>query len=99
MPIDSSNKFWIRGSFQSQTISRMSRTSYTRARNSSCLQPHPYPSPQLIMTCVDYADDERWYQDEGQDLHLSDFVFLARMQTARRLSQHVAHFPEHNPAL
>ena len=99
MPIDSSNKFWVRGSFQSRTISRMSRTSYTRAHNSSCLQPHPYPSPQSIMTCVNYVDDERWYQDEGQDLHLSNFVFLARMQTARRLSQHVERFPECDPVL
>jgi hypothetical protein len=35
------------------------------------------------------ADGHEWSQDTGEDLHLSDFVFLARMQTAHRLSQRV----------
>jgi hypothetical protein len=39
------------------------------------------------------ADGHEWSQDTGEDLHLSDFVFLARMQTARRLSQRVSRFP------
>src|SRR5258708_37318138 len=99
MPINSCNKFWVRGSFQSWTVSHMSCTSYTRARNSSRLQPHPYPSPQSIMTRVDYAEDECWYHDEGQDLHLSNFVFLACMQTAHHLSQRVERFPKCNPVL
>ena len=33
-----------------------------------------------------------WYHDEGQDLHQRDFIFLARMQTARRMQQQVERF-------
>jgi hypothetical protein len=39
------------------------------------------------------ASGEDWFRDDGQDLHLSDFVFISRMQTARRLSQRIERFP------
>jgi hypothetical protein len=45
------------------------------------------------------TDGHDWFQDTGEDLHLSDFIFLARMQTARRLSQRVSRFPHRDLVL
>ena len=98
MPIDESGRFWVRGPFQSQTISRMSRATYAHARNSSNSAPSPYPSSRSLMTRV-AADGNAWYQDTGPELHLSDFVFLTRMQTARRLSQRTTRIPSRNLVL
>ena len=40
-----------------------------------------------------------WYQDEGQDLHQRGFLFLARMQTARRMQQRTERFPDRDQVL
>ena len=40
-----------------------------------------------------------WYHDEGQDLHQCDFIFLAQMQTARRMQQRVEQFPDRGRVL
>ena len=40
-----------------------------------------------------------WYHDEGQDLHQHDFLFLARMQMARRMQQWVERFPNRDQVL
>ena len=93
MPIDASGKYWVRGSFQERVISRMSQTSYTRARNSTRLHPRPYPSSEQLIRRMDSTDDESWFQDTGDELHFSDFVWQARMQTARRMSQRASRFP------
>jgi hypothetical protein len=98
MPVDESHRYFIRGSFQNRTISRMSRSSYPYARNSSRFQPTPYPSTRSMMLRND-ADGNDWFRDAGEDLHLSDFVFLARMQTARRMSQRVSRFPQRDLVL
>ena len=93
MPIDNSGKYWVRGGFQERVISRMSRTTYSRARNSTRLYPQPYSTIEQLATRMDSNADESWFKDAGDKLHTSDFVLLARMQTARRMSQRVAHFP------
>jgi hypothetical protein len=98
MPVDESHRYYVRGSFQDRTISRMSRSSYPYARNSSRFQPIPYPSTRSLMLRND-VDGNDWFRDAGEDLHLSDFVFLARMQTARRMSQRVSRFPQRDLVL
>ena len=40
-----------------------------------------------------------WYHNEGQDLHQRDFLFLARIQTARRMQQRVERFPDRDRVL
>jgi hypothetical protein len=72
MPIDESHRYFVRGAFQSRTVSRMSRSSYPYAQNSSRFQPTPYPSTRSMMTQSD-ADGHDWFQDTGDNLHLSDF--------------------------
>ena len=98
MPIDESGRFWVWGPFQSQTISRMSRATYARACNSSNSAPRPYPSSRSLMTRV-AADGNAWYQDTGPELHLSDFIFLTRMQTACRLSERTTRIPSRDLVL
>ena len=87
MPIDSTNRFWVRGPFQGQTISRMSRASYTRAKDSSRYDVRPYPLPSTIMERMELKDAQVWYRDSAPDLHQKDFLWVARMQTARRLTE------------
>ena len=93
MPIDNSGKYWVRGGFQERVISRMSRTTYSRARNSTRLYPRPYPSFEQLVSRMDSNADESWFQDAGDELHMSDFVLQTRIQTARRMSQRAARFP------
>ena len=93
MPIDASGKYWVRGSFQERVISRMSRTTYSRARNSTRLYPRPYPSFEQLVSRMDSNANESWFQDAGDELHMSDFVLQTRIQTARRMSQRAARFP------
>lgn len=56
------------------------------------MYPAPYPSPLDLMTRVD-ADGEDWYQDTGIELYLSDFIWLAHMQSARCMTQRAERFP------
>ena len=98
MPIDETGRLWVQGPFQSRTISRMSRATYARARNLSRSDPLPYPSARFLMTRV-AAEGNMWYQDTGPELHLSDFVFLTRMQTARRISERTTRIPSRDLVL
>ena len=59
--------------------------SHTRAANSSRMYPHPYPSALSLIKRIDQAGDG-WYGDCTDDLHLRDFIWFARMQTACRIS-------------
>ena len=93
MPIDNSGKYWVRGGFQERVISCMSRTTYSRARNSTRLYPQPYPTFEQLVTRMDSNVDESWFKDAGEELHTSDFILLTRMQTARRMSQRASRFP------
>ena len=47
------------------------------------MYPHPYA--HSLIERVDEAGDG-WYSDCADDLHLCDFIWFARMQTARRMS-------------
>lgn len=98
MPVDHSGRYWVRGSFQDRVISRMSRSNYARARNSTRLHPAPYPSVLDLIHRVD-AEGDDWFQDTGPELHLSDFILLSRMQTARRMSQRADRFPGRDQVL
>lgn len=98
MPVDASGKYWVCGAYQGHFISRMSHTAYTRAHNSTRMYPAPYPSSLDLMNRVDAARED-WYQDTGPELHLSDFVWLAHMQSARRMTQRTERFLECDLAL
>ena len=84
MPRDNASRYFIPGAFSSHTISRMSRMTHTRAANSMCMYPRPYPTAHSLIERVDEAGDG-WYSDCADDLHLRDFIWFARMQTARRM--------------
>ena len=58
---------------------------HTRAANSMCMYPRPYPTAHSLIERVDEAGDG-WYSDCADDLHLRDFIWFARMQTAHRMS-------------
>ena len=98
MPSDDRNRYFVRGSFQHRTISRMSRANHSRSRLSTRYHPAPYRFPSLMMDQVD-SPSYNWYHDEGQDLHQRDFLFLAWMQTARRMQQWVERFPDRDRVL
>jgi len=91
------NSYYSRGSFSRRTISRQSRAVYDRTRDSTRLNPCPYPSPAAISLRME--DGQDWYHHPGSDLHLSDLLFQARIQTARRMSQRVELFPNRDRVL
>src|SRR5579864_3439631 len=84
MPRDQQNRYFIRGDYQGRTVSRSSRVNYSRSRLSTHLNPIPYRTTEVLIADVDREGNE-WFKDAGQDLHLSNFLFLTRMQTARRM--------------
>ena len=43
--------------------------------------------------------DQDWYTHTSRDLHLVDLLFQACIQTARRVSQRVDHFPNRDRVL
>ena len=98
MPRNECDRFFVWGSFQQRTILRMSRTNHPRSRLSTRHHPAPYRSPCLLMEQVD-SPSYNWYHDEGQDLHQHNFIFLAWMQTARRMQQRAERFPDRDHVL
>ena len=96
MPFEN-NQYFARGAFQHRVITCHSLASYDRARNSTRLHPHPYPSPATIALCMESG--EEWYTHAGRDLHLVDLLFQACIQTARRMSQRVDRFPNRDRVL
>ena len=85
MPRDNASRYFIPGAFSSHTISRMSCMTHTCAANSTRMYPRPYPTAHSLIERIDEAGDG-WYSDCADDLHLRDFIWFARMQTARRMS-------------
>ena len=85
MPRDNASRYFIPGAFSSHTISQMSRMTHTRAANSTRMYPRPYPTAHSLIERIDEAGDG-WYSDCADDLHLRNFIWFARMQTARRMS-------------
>ena len=96
MPFED-NSYFARGAFQHHVLSRQSLASYDQARDSTCQYPRPYPSPATIALCMESRDD--WYNHAGRNLHLIDLLFQAHIQTTRRMSQRVDHFPNRDRVL
>jgi hypothetical protein len=92
MPVDTSGCYWVPGSYQHLTISRTTRQTFPRARDSSRFDAIPYPSTAEIMARMN-VEGESWYQHAGEDLYLHNLLFQARIQTTRRASQRVRRFP------
>ena len=57
----------------------------TRVANSTHMYPRSYPTAHSLIERVDEAGDG-WYSNCADDLHLRDFIWFARMQTAHRMS-------------
>src|SRR5882724_4640365 len=76
----------------------MSNANHPRARGTTRFSPTPYPSSDAIIARMD-NDDDHWYHDTGADLHPRNFIFQARIQTARRLSQRAICFPSRDLVL
>ena len=85
MPRDNASRYFIPGAFSSHTISQMSRMTHTHAAYSMCMYPRSYPTAHSLIERVDEAGDG-WYSDCADDLHLRNFIWFARMQTARCMS-------------
>ena len=66
-------------------ISHMSHMTHTHAANSMCMYLYPYPTAHPLIERVDEAGDG-WYSDCADNLHLRNFIWFARMQTARHMS-------------
>src|SRR5258707_6154028 len=98
MPRDLQGRYWAHGNFHSRVITRMSNINHPRACGTTHFSPTPYPSSDTIIAQMD-ANDDHWYHDTGTDLHPRDFVFQARIQTARRLSQQAVCFPSRDLVL
>jgi hypothetical protein len=85
MPRDNAGRYFLDCvPYGDRAISRMTRTTYFQSRNSTRLHSRPYPSPNNIISRVDESGND-WFHWPGYELHQRDFIWLARMQTARRL--------------
>jgi hypothetical protein len=100
MPQDNSGRYFIDCTpYGERPISRMTRVSYKQSRTSTHLYPCPYPSISNIISRVDGSGND-WFHWPDYKLHLCDFVWLAQMQTARRLYDRTRRsLPNHNPVL
>ena len=98
MPRDLQGCYWAHGNFHSRVITRMSTANHPRAHGTTHFSPVPYPSSDSIIARMD-KDNDQWYHDMGADLHPWDFMFQARIQMARRLSQRTVHFPSRDMVL
>ena len=84
MPRDNLNRYYVPGGYGQRTITRMSRMAYARSANSTAMYARPYATADSLIQRVD-GQGEDWYHDEANDLHLRDFIWFTRMQTARRM--------------
>src|ERR1700743_3363482 len=95
MPCTIQNKYYAEGPLPRHTITHMCRPLHSRARNSTALYPRPYTTTSELIDCVD-AVGQAWYRDVGEDLHQRDFIWLTRMQSARRMGERIRRFPGRN---
>ena len=84
MPRDNLNRYYMPGGYGQCTITRMSRMAYARSANSTAMYARPYTTADSLIQRVD-GQGEDWYHDEANNLYLCDFIWFARMQTARRM--------------
>ena len=85
MPRDNTSRYFVPGAFSSHTVSCMSHMTHTCTANSLHMYPHPYPTAHFLIKRIDQAGDG-WYSDCADNLHLRNFIWFARMQTACRMS-------------
>ena len=71
---------------------------HPHSRLSTRYDPLPYCSANLLMEQVNSPSYD-WYHDMGQNLHQHDFIFLARMQTARQMEQRTEQFLDRDRVL
>ena len=57
---------------------------YSHLANSMAMYACPYATADSLIQRVD-GQGEDWYHDEANDLHLQDFIWFTRMQTAQRM--------------
>ena len=98
MPRDEHNHYYVHGHFQTWTISHMSCAVHPRSCLSTGYAPEPYRLSNQLMDQMDHAA-YNWYHDVCQDLRQRDFIFMARMQTARCMEQHVSRFRDRDRVL
>jgi hypothetical protein len=100
MPQDNSGRYFLNcTAYGNRSISRMTCVTYEQSRTSTRLYPRPYPSISNLISCVDGPGDD-WFHYPGYELHLRDFVWLARMQTARHLFDRTCRsIPNRDPVL
>jgi hypothetical protein len=100
MPQDKFSRYFINSTLYGKCpISRMTRVMPKRSRTSTCLYPRPYPSISSIISNMDEPGND-WFHWPRYELHLQDFVWLAHMQTARRLhDRNQRSIPNCNPVL
>jgi hypothetical protein len=98
MPRDSKGRYINHGLTNGSTISRMTRVTFPRSRMSTRMYPQPYPTPDQIIDRVD-AVGQGWYHDEANELHQRDFIWYARMQSARRMDERARRFPGRDKVL
>src|SRR6267143_3942490 len=99
MPHDINNKYWVQGAYQDRTISHMTRAMYPRSRISTRHTNTPYRSVADMIARIDNGPGQAWYHDAAHDLHLRDFVFHTRMQTARQVQERTQRFPDQDMVL
>ena len=84
MPRDNLNCYYVPGGYGQRTITHMSRMAYSRSANSTAMYARPYVTADSLIQRVD-GQGEDWYHDKAHDLHLRDFIWFTRMQTAQRM--------------
>src|SRR5882762_4615853 len=77
----------------------MTRATYPRSRISTRHANTPYRSVTEMIARIDDGPGQAWYHDAAHDLHLRDFVFHTRMQTARRVQERTQRFPDRDMVL
>jgi len=92
MPRDLQNCYWVEGAFRHRSITRTTRAPPDRTRNSLPGQTILYPTTTMLIDRMDAVGDD-WYRDTAPDLYVNDFVWLTRLQSARRMTQRADRFP------
>ena len=98
MPRTIQNKYYAEGPLTRHTITHMSHTIHSCARNSTALYPQPYTTTSELIDRIDSVG-QAWYWDMGEDLHQRNFIWLTRMQSARRMGERMRRFPSHDLVL
>ena len=98
MPRDLQRRYWVEGAFRHRAISRPTRPSADRPRNSLATTPLPYPDTATLINRADARGDD-WYRDTARDLSIRDFVWWTRLQSARRMTQRADRYPTRDRVL